>query len=156
TAPGHDVDTVDALNHHREEWRFTGEADEKRAPVSWDTLKTMASEGTLRPDDLVWKPGMAAWAPASQVEGLWESVSSISRRKTSADGKRRFRNRARVCWAGAGALLLLALVASAGAWKWVSTESKNPLAVGKRLASLEKSGSAKAGAGGAECALEDA
>jgi len=149
------VESVDGLDHQGEEWRFSGKAHEKQAPVSWDALKTMASEGMLQPDDLVWKPGMTTWVPASQVAALWESSSPIPVRKTRAHGKIGLQNRPRVLWTGAAILILLGLVASAAAWKWARTESRGVLAVGARRPTLEKAGSAKPGPGDTERELDD-
>lgn len=39
-------------------------------PFTVDILKQMVMQGTLTPDTLVWKQGMAEWAKASQVPGL--------------------------------------------------------------------------------------
>jgi membrane protease subunit (stomatin/prohibitin family) len=39
-------------------------------PFDADQLARAAAAGTLRPDTLVWTPGMAAWAPAGQVPQL--------------------------------------------------------------------------------------
>jgi hypothetical protein len=35
-----------------------------------DELRQRASSGDLTPETLVWKQGMAAWAPAAQVDEL--------------------------------------------------------------------------------------
>jgi hypothetical protein len=34
---------------------------EKRGPVSDHELKRLASEGTLKPTDLIWREGMSDW-----------------------------------------------------------------------------------------------
>lgn len=47
-------------------------------PVSSGQLKQLAQNGSLSPDDLVWKPGMANWVPASKVAGLFPNNSVTS------------------------------------------------------------------------------
>lgn len=45
--------------------------NERQGPVTGSQLATMAASGQLQPADLIWCNGMAAWAPASSVEGLF-------------------------------------------------------------------------------------
>ncbi len=40
-------------------------------PISEDVLRQWAAEGRLRPTDQVWTEGMAEWAPARTVEGIF-------------------------------------------------------------------------------------
>ncbi len=40
-------------------------------PVSEDELRGWVAEGRVKPTDQVWTDGMAAWAPASAVAGLF-------------------------------------------------------------------------------------
>jgi membrane protease subunit (stomatin/prohibitin family) len=40
---------------------------QQMGPMAADALARMASQGTLTPATMVWKPGMPAWAPAAQV-----------------------------------------------------------------------------------------
>lgn len=48
-----------------------GTADEwKGGPYTWAQLHGYATEGRLKPDDLVWHPSMPDWVPASQIPGL--------------------------------------------------------------------------------------
>ena len=42
----------------------------QQGPVSPKELKKLAERGELKPDDLVWKEGMAEWVAVSQVKGL--------------------------------------------------------------------------------------
>lgn len=51
------------------QWYYT-ERGQQRGPVSGEELKSRAASGSLCPDDLVWKEGMAEWAPARKVRGL--------------------------------------------------------------------------------------
>ncbi|MCH7728527.1 MAG: DUF4339 domain-containing protein, partial [Planctomycetes bacterium] len=45
--------------------------DEKQeGPVSSDELKKLAGNGTLDPEDLIWKEGMDDWVPARRLKGL--------------------------------------------------------------------------------------
>ena len=52
-----------------DQWYYT-ENGQRRGPVSEDDLKQLAWTGQIKPTDLVWKQGMAAWGPALQVAGL--------------------------------------------------------------------------------------
>ncbi len=40
-------------------------------PVGSGELRSLAGSGSLRPDDLVWKEGLAEWAEARKVSGLF-------------------------------------------------------------------------------------
>lgn len=51
------------------EW-FYAHGSDRRGPVSEDEIKSLAADGRLRPDDLVWQAGMEAWTPAFKVPGL--------------------------------------------------------------------------------------
>ena len=49
---------------------FYGKGGQKLGPVSDEELRNLVSRGTLGPNDLVWKEGMADWQKASTVPGL--------------------------------------------------------------------------------------
>jgi len=51
------------------EWRIAVKG-EQRGPYSLEQVRTMLAEGRLPPDTLVWKPGMANWAPVGRVAEL--------------------------------------------------------------------------------------
>lgn len=51
------------------EWRIAVKG-EQRGPYSLEQVRTMLAEGRLPPDTLVWKPGMANWAPVGSVAEL--------------------------------------------------------------------------------------
>jgi hypothetical protein len=51
------------------EWYYA-KAGQREGPISFDNLKQLVQQGQIRPADHVWKQGMAAWAPASTVDGL--------------------------------------------------------------------------------------
>ncbi|MCC7419296.1 MAG: DUF4339 domain-containing protein [Planctomycetaceae bacterium] len=53
-----------------DEWRYSTGDDNEQGPVSTAELGRLAETGQLKPDDLVWKEGMAKWVPASRVKGL--------------------------------------------------------------------------------------
>ena len=40
----------------------------RRGPVSSTELRQLAREGVLKPQDLLWKEGMAEWLPASKTQ----------------------------------------------------------------------------------------
>ncbi|MDB5307115.1 MAG: hypothetical protein JWO38_1317 [Gemmataceae bacterium] len=45
-----------------------------RGPGSTDQLRQLAASGQLKPTDWVWKEGMARWALAGKVRGLWPAA----------------------------------------------------------------------------------
>jgi hypothetical protein len=51
--------------------RYYAQQGQRKKTVPDDQLKLLATSGTLKPDDLVWKKGMASWGPASEVDGLF-------------------------------------------------------------------------------------
>lgn len=50
---------------------FYKEKDGERGPVDSATLKELAQNGVLKPDDLIRKDGSADWRPASEAKGLF-------------------------------------------------------------------------------------
>jgi hypothetical protein len=52
------------------EWHYTRDG-QQLGPVSAAQIKQLAASGQLRPDDLVWKEGMADWSPAARIKGLF-------------------------------------------------------------------------------------
>lgn len=62
-----------------EEW-YVARGDRQVGPYSARDLKHSASVGQLRPDDQLWKDGMADWVPASQFNGLFPetTISALS------------------------------------------------------------------------------
>jgi hypothetical protein len=58
------------------EWYY-GRNGERGGPVELSQLQAMAQRGELKPDDLVWRAGMADWLPAStvtEVAGAFQQV----------------------------------------------------------------------------------
>ena len=55
-----------------DDWYYA-QNQERRGPVSFAKLKTMASDGWLRREDLVWHAGMTEWTAAEKVPGLFAS-----------------------------------------------------------------------------------
>lgn len=55
------------------EWYYARD-NQQTGPVSAVELKQLAAAGDLSPDDLVWREGMAEWAPARNVRGLFEAA----------------------------------------------------------------------------------
>lgn len=49
---------------------FYAHAGQQRGPMEDSAFRAMAARGEVLPSDLVWKAGMAQWAPASTVAGL--------------------------------------------------------------------------------------
>ncbi len=52
------------------EWYYT-QNRQQRGPVTEAELKRLAESGELRAGDLVWREGMANWAPAAAASGLF-------------------------------------------------------------------------------------
>jgi acyl dehydratase len=52
--------------------------DKKRGPVGSADLKRLADSGVLKPADLIWKEGLAAWVAASSIKGLFPQAASPS------------------------------------------------------------------------------
>lgn len=53
-----------------QEWYYSIDGD-RQGPVGSADLKKLAEAGTLKPGDLVWKDGMADWAQAKSIKGLF-------------------------------------------------------------------------------------
>jgi hypothetical protein len=53
-----------------EQWYYAKD-DEKRGPVTGARLRELAAAGELSPSDLIWQDGMAEWATALDMEGLF-------------------------------------------------------------------------------------
>ena len=62
---------------------YYGDGEQRHGPVSMNELKALASSGQLQPSHLVWKRGMAEWAPAAQIDGLFPFRAESSLRSTS-------------------------------------------------------------------------
>jgi hypothetical protein len=55
---------------------FYSKGGQQQGPVNSADLKKLAREGQIQPDDLVWQEGMAEWAKASRVKGLFAPPSA--------------------------------------------------------------------------------
>jgi hypothetical protein len=55
-----------------DDWFYTRKG-ERFGPVPLAKVKSLADEGWLAPEDLVWGPGMAEWRPAASVKGIFRS-----------------------------------------------------------------------------------
>jgi GYF domain 2 len=54
-------------------------------PFSAPVLSEMAQLGTLRADDLLWKPGDVEWKPASTMSGLWKPPALPEKREPQSE-----------------------------------------------------------------------
>jgi hypothetical protein len=63
-------------------WHYTS-AGEPMEPVTAAKLKQFAAAGDLRPNDKVWKEGMADWVKASSIRGLFPNTPAASRKMTT-------------------------------------------------------------------------
>ena len=61
------------------EWFYTRDGKTKSGPVSSAQLKALVRSGRLLPTDVVWRPGMCRWIPASGVKGLFSSASAAAK-----------------------------------------------------------------------------
>jgi hypothetical protein len=52
------------------EWFYSVDG-KKRGPVGSADLRRLADSGVIKPSDLVWKEGLAAWGAASSIKGLF-------------------------------------------------------------------------------------
>ena len=57
-------------------WYYTIKG-QKQGPVSSQQLKELADQRVLSPSDMVWKDGMAEWAAASKIKGLFPERALI-------------------------------------------------------------------------------
>lgn len=55
---------------------FYAAGDTRLGPVSEDDLKRLATDGKLKPGDLVWRDGMPDWVEARTVDALFPKVDS--------------------------------------------------------------------------------
>ena len=59
------------------EWYYTTNK-QQMGPVSWDELRQLATQGLLRPNDLVWTDGMPEWVKANGQAGLFRQADPRS------------------------------------------------------------------------------
>lgn len=63
---------------------YYAQNSERKGPVSLARLKTMAAEGWLKPDDLIWRAGLAEWIPAREADEVFPGSLGKLLRKTIA------------------------------------------------------------------------
>jgi GYF domain 2 len=133
-------------------WHFNPKGQSKQGPVSSSVLKAMVAEGKLQSDDLVWKPGMALWVPASRIQGLTNEL--VDPKVSDPSVRVRIRHSAHpgVRRGALVVLALLVLLAGAVAWKWAAIgSSERPVTdAGGSRSSTEKGGTARDDLGGVE------
>jgi len=56
-------------------WYYTKNGQQQQ-PVSGGALRSLATAGTLRASDLVWKEGMAEWVQAGTIKGLFSGSAA--------------------------------------------------------------------------------
>jgi GYF domain 2 len=69
---------------------FYSVGDSRQGPVTEDALQRMARSGTLRPDDLVWREGMADWVEARTVETFFPRARPTEPELGDRPSRRRF------------------------------------------------------------------
>ncbi len=57
---------------------YISRGGQRVGPMDGAQLKQMAGSGQLQPTDHVWREGMAEWAPAKQVKGLFPAAAAAS------------------------------------------------------------------------------
>ena len=75
-----------------QEWYYSVDGD-RQGPVSAADLKKLAEAGSLKATDLVWKDGMADWAQAKTVKGLFGGGSAANPTPARAEEPARDRRR---------------------------------------------------------------
>jgi uncharacterized protein DUF4339 len=80
--------------------------------VRWSVVGNMIAAGRLQPGDLVWKPGMALWVPASQVRGMPEGPCPTTSREPRFHNRSGLRAPPGVQSAAVTAMVLIGLVAA--------------------------------------------
>jgi hypothetical protein len=144
------------------EWHFSGTDDKKEGPVAWSVLKAMVSERRLKPDALVWRPGMASWIVASSVPGLCETSQSDTAKSMAAKRKEKPLARTRAIRVGSALAVLLGLALAATSLKLIPSQSTpTDHAAGRRsrdsaIASVAQGGPAKHISADVERLLDDA
>jgi TM2 domain-containing membrane protein YozV len=69
-----------------QEWYYSVNGD-RQGPISSADLKKLAEAGTLKAADLVWKDGMADWAEAKTVKGLFGGAPKTGEQPVSEKPK---------------------------------------------------------------------
>jgi hypothetical protein len=59
----------------RATWYY-GRDGKEHGPITFSALQHLAAAGRLRPSDYVWTEGMANWAPAQSIDGLFPRHTS--------------------------------------------------------------------------------
>ena len=68
-----------------EEWYYTKEG-QQQGPVNLGTLRDMAEDGRLRPQDMVWNSSMSDWTPASEVGGIFSrNIAGVGSEAQTSD-----------------------------------------------------------------------
>jgi len=75
-----------------QEWYYSVEG-KQQGPVTAADLKKLAEAGTLKSTDLIWKDGMADWAPAKSIKGLFGGGSAANPAPARAEEPVRERRR---------------------------------------------------------------
>lgn len=57
-------------------WYYSQEG-KQNGPVPFTQLRELAQSARLRPNDLVWQPGMDSWTPASDFDGVIPRSPSV-------------------------------------------------------------------------------
>jgi hypothetical protein len=67
------------------EWHYTENGQRAASPVSDAQLRQLAATGKVKPTDMVWKDGMAGWATARMIPGVFGSDPVASGPQTLVD-----------------------------------------------------------------------
>lgn len=59
------------------EWHYS-ENDQQKGPISEEELKAKLADGSLPPQTLVWREGMATWTEASQIAELGSGATAAA------------------------------------------------------------------------------
>ena len=58
------------------QWYYL-QGGQQEGPVDGRQLQELVRAGTIQPDDLLWREGMADWSPAGRIQGLFGGAGSL-------------------------------------------------------------------------------
>lgn len=65
------LDQSSSSDHPSDRWFYSEGADTRIGPLTFDQLLAEIQSGKISPDTKVWKPGLANWQNAKDIEGLF-------------------------------------------------------------------------------------
>jgi uncharacterized RDD family membrane protein YckC len=65
---------------------YYAENNERRGPLEDTAFRSLVAAGTIKPETLVWREGMAEWQPYSQVSTLASAASPVAASPATSSG----------------------------------------------------------------------